>query len=94
MIQQQHNYRYFVGVFKTKIFQNFVSFRINFLGEEFYSVLKSKQFRFVMRSKQNRERLDSSHVTNMLYARATLNTPSGHLPLSYEFLKEDEDTDE
>ena len=46
-----------------------------------------------MRSKPNRERLDHSHVTNMLYTQAALNTLSGHLPSSYEFSKEGDDTE-
>ena len=93
-------------MFDTKIFQNFVSFRrkiacfgfvslrINFLNEEFCFVLKSKQFCFVMRSKPNREMLDSFRVTNMLYTRATLNSPSDHLPWSHDFSKEDDVTGE
>ena len=83
---------------KTKVFRNlfrfvsiqkrFVLFRINFLCEEFYFVLKSMQFRFVVRSKLNRERLDSSHVTNQLYMRAPLRTPSSHLPSAHQFSKD------
>ena len=60
----------------------FVQLRINFLSEA---------FRFVMRSKPNRERLDSSRVRSMLYKRAALNTPSGHLPSSHQFSKKDDD---
>ena len=48
----------FVGVFKTKIFQNFVSFRRKIALFWFGFVSKSKQFCFVMRSKPKHERLD------------------------------------
>ena len=62
---------YVIGMFEMKIFRfiskllgfGFVSFRMNFLSDE---------FRFVMRSKPNRERLVSFRVTNMLYTRAAL----------------------
>ena len=95
-------------MFETKIFRNFISFRfdakllwfglisfqINFLSEEFGFVLKFKQLPLVMRSKSNHETFDSSLVTNMLHTRAALNLPSGHLPASHQYLKEDNDTDE
>ena len=45
------------------------------------------------KSKPNRERLDLFRVTKILDARAALNLPSGHLPSSRDFLKEDDDTD-
>ena len=47
-----------------------------------------------MHSKPNRERLDPSPLTNMLYTQAAFNIPSGYLPSSHEFLKEDDDADE
>ena len=46
-----------------------------------------------MRSKPNRERLDSSRVTSVLYTRAALNTPNSHISSSHEFLKEDDHTE-
>ena len=48
----------------------FVLFQINSFNEKFCFVLKSKQFRFVVGSKPNCERLHSSRVTNMLYTRS------------------------
>ena len=71
-----------------------VSFRINIRSEDFRFASKSKQSRFVTRLKPNREWLDSSRVTNILYTRAALNTPSGHLPSLHEFSKEFDGTDE
>ena len=50
--------------------------------------LLSEEFRFVMCSKLNRERLDLFRVMNMLYTQAALNTPSGHLLLSKKFSNE------
>ena len=81
-------------MFKTKIFRNFVSFRINYLSEEFCFDSNSKQIRFVTRSKQNRERLGSSRVMDMLYTRAALSTSNVHMLSSHKFLEEDDDIDE
>ena len=79
------------GVSKRKYFE--ISFR--FISTQNCFVLIF--FRFVIQaifSLINRERLDSSRMTNMLYTRAALNTPSNHLPSPREFSMEDDGTDE
>ena len=92
-------------MFETKLFRNFVfasmqncfvlvSFRFELTSSVTNFASKSKQFRFVMRSKLNDERLDLSRVTRMLYTRVAANTPSGYLSSSHEFSKEDDDTDD
>ena len=72
-----------------------VSFRFELTSLVKNFVSKSKHFLCALETIPNRERLDSSCVMNILYTRAALNTPSGHLPSPREFSKDDDDdTDE